>query len=54
MIPGVITAILLIAFLAGCVWVYSPRRHSEFSAAERLALDDVAPQPTQSSSEASP
>jgi cytochrome c oxidase cbb3-type subunit IV len=40
MIPGIITAILLIAFLGGCVWAYSPRRREEFAAAERLAFDE--------------
>jgi cytochrome c oxidase cbb3-type subunit IV len=43
MIPGIITAILLIVFIAGCVWAYSPRRRDSFAAAERLALDDEPP-----------
>lgn len=38
MIPGIVTAILLVAFLAGVVWVWSPRRKSEFDAAARLPL----------------
>lgn len=40
MIPGIVTAILLVAFLAGVVWVWSPRRKSEFDAAARLPLAD--------------
>jgi cytochrome c oxidase cbb3-type subunit IV len=53
MIPGIVTAILLIAFLGGCVWAYSPRRRAEFGDAERLALDD-APAPATTSSENTP
>jgi cytochrome c oxidase cbb3-type subunit IV len=45
MIPGIITAILLVAFIGGCFWAYSPRRRDEFAAAERLAFDEPAAAP---------
>jgi cytochrome c oxidase cbb3-type subunit IV len=55
MIPGIITAILLVTFLAGVLWAYSPRRGSEFAEAERLALDDDASStPSKSQTKASP
>jgi cytochrome c oxidase cbb3-type subunit IV len=41
MIPGIVTALLLTAFLGGCLWVFSPRRRAEFAEAEQLALDDA-------------
>ena len=43
MIAGIVTAALLLLFLVGCAWVYSPRRHAEFAVAERLALDERQP-----------
>jgi cytochrome c oxidase cbb3-type subunit IV len=45
MIPGIITALLLLAFLGGCVWAYSPRRREEFAAAAALAFDEPAADP---------
>jgi cytochrome c oxidase cbb3-type subunit IV len=43
MIPGIITAFLLLLFLVGSVWVFSPRRKTEFDAAAQLPLGDDAP-----------
>lgn len=40
MVSGIITFILLVAFLGGAAWVFSPRRHAEFDAAARIPLDD--------------
>ena len=44
MISGIATALLLIAFVGGCLWAWSPRRQSSFDHAARMALDDaIAP-----------
>ena len=43
MIAGIITAILLVSFLAGSAWVYSSRRNAEFEAAARLPLEENTP-----------
>jgi cytochrome c oxidase cbb3-type subunit 4 len=40
LLSGVITAILLIAFLGGVAWVWSARRKPEFDEAARLPLED--------------
>ena len=40
MIAGIITVILLLAFLGGTAWVYSAKRKPEFDAAARLPLED--------------
>lgn len=40
MLSGIVTAILLVAFLAGCVWAYRKDRQPEFDAAARLPLED--------------
>jgi cytochrome c oxidase cbb3-type subunit 4 len=40
MISGVITALLLLLFIAACVWVWRPARKTEFDAAARMALED--------------
>lgn len=42
MLSGIITVILLLLFLAGCVWAWSPRRKRDFDAAARLPLSDQA------------
>ena len=39
MIPGIVTAILLVAFIAGTAWVFSARRRAEFDAASKLPLE---------------
>ncbi|MDO5506064.1 MAG: cbb3-type cytochrome c oxidase subunit 3 [Pseudoxanthomonas suwonensis] len=40
MLGGIITAILLLLFIGGWIYVWSPRRRDEFDAAARLPLDD--------------
>ena len=40
MIAGIVTAILLVAFLAGTAWAYSSKRKPEFEAAARLPLEE--------------
>jgi cytochrome c oxidase cbb3-type subunit 4 len=40
MLSGIISAILLAAFVGGAIWVFSPRRTPEFDAAARIPLDD--------------
>lgn len=43
MLSGIVTAILLVLFVVGCVWAYRPGRQSEFDAAalEPLNEDDA-------------
>ena len=43
MLSGIVTSMLLLAFLAGWAWAWSPRRKADFDAAAKLALDDAAP-----------
>jgi len=43
MISGIVTAILLVSFLAGSLWAYSSRRRAEFDAASRMALEEESP-----------
>lgn len=46
MISGIISLILLFAFIAGSFWAYSSKRHDEFSDAAQIPLendDEVAP-----------
>lgn len=40
MLSGIITAILLVCFLAGTAWAWSSKRKPEFDAAARLPLED--------------
>ena len=40
MISGIVTAILLVAFLAGVAWAWSGKRKHEFEQAARLPLED--------------
>ncbi|UNK41217.1 cbb3-type cytochrome c oxidase subunit 3 [Luteimonas sp. S4-F44] len=40
MISGIVTAILLLCFISGWVWAWSPKRKTEFEAAAQLPLDD--------------
>lgn len=51
MIPGIVTAVLIVLFLAGWVWVWSPRRKRVFDAAARLPLDDQPASPPRSEQE---
>jgi cytochrome c oxidase cbb3-type subunit IV len=38
MISGIITAVLMLLFLGGWVWVWRPERKAEFDAAAQLPL----------------
>lgn len=38
MVSGIITAVLLVLFVGGSIWVWRPARRSEFDAAARLPL----------------
>ncbi|MCA0395746.1 MAG: cbb3-type cytochrome c oxidase subunit 3 [Proteobacteria bacterium] len=40
MISGIVTAILLLTFVGGWIWAWSPKRRSDFDAAARLPLND--------------
>jgi len=40
MVAGIITVILLVVFVGGALWAYSPRRKREFDQAARLPLED--------------
>jgi cytochrome c oxidase cbb3-type subunit 4 len=40
MVSGIITAILLLLFIGGSVWVWRPARKAEFDAAAQLPLVD--------------
>lgn len=40
MVSGIVTAMLLVVFLAGWAWAWSPRRRRDFDEAAQLPLDD--------------
>jgi cytochrome c oxidase cbb3-type subunit IV len=40
MLPGLITAALLLIFVAGCLWLWMPKHKPELDAAARMPLDD--------------
>lgn len=40
MISGIVTAVLLVLFIGGWIWVWRPARKQEFDAAARLPLED--------------
>jgi len=40
MVSGIVTTVLLVLFVAGWVWAWSPKRKKEFDAAARLPLDE--------------
>jgi cytochrome c oxidase cbb3-type subunit 4 len=40
MVAGIITAILLVLFVAGWIWAWRPARKHEFDAAAQLPLND--------------
>lgn len=42
MLSGIVTSIMLLLFLVGWAWAWSPRRKADFDAAARLVLDDDA------------
>ena len=39
---GVVTALLMVLFVGLVIWAYSRRRHSDFTAAAELPLQDDA------------
>jgi len=39
-ISGIVTATLLVVFLAGWAWAWSPRRRKDFEEAARLPLEE--------------
>lgn len=40
MVSGVVTVVLLVVFLAGWAWAWSPRRKRDFDEAAQLPLVD--------------
>ena len=40
MIAGLFTAALLVLFIGGWIWAWSPKRKPDFDAAARLPLND--------------
>ena len=40
MISGIVTATLLVVFVAGWAWAWSPRRRKDFEEAARLPLEE--------------
>ncbi|MFT3755327.1 MAG: cbb3-type cytochrome c oxidase subunit 3 [Pseudoxanthomonas sp.] len=40
MLSGIVTAILLVLFIVGWAWAWSPRRKAEFDATARLPLEE--------------
>jgi len=40
MVSGIVTALLLVVFLVGWAWAWSPRRRKDFEEAAQLPLDD--------------
>ena len=40
MLSGIVAAVLLVLFLAGWAWAWSPRRKTDFDAAAQLPLND--------------
>lgn len=40
MLSGILTAVLLLLFVIGSVWAFSPRRREEFDEAAQLPLRD--------------
>ncbi len=44
MVNGILTALLLAAFLGGAFWLYVMRRASDFDRLARMALDDETPE----------
>jgi cytochrome c oxidase cbb3-type subunit 4 len=42
-LSGLITLVLLVAFVVGWIWAWSSKRKAAFDAAARLPLDEDAP-----------
>jgi cytochrome c oxidase cbb3-type subunit IV len=45
MVSGIVTALLLVLFVAASAWAWSPRRKRGFDEAARLPLDEGEPGP---------
>ena len=45
MLSGIITTLLLILFVVGSIWLFSPKRQAAFDEVARLALDDTPENP---------
>jgi cytochrome c oxidase cbb3-type subunit 4 len=39
-LSGIVTSVLLVLFLVGWAWAWSPKRKPDFDAAARLPLDE--------------
>ena len=46
MIAGIVTAVLLVLFVVGWAWAWSPRRKTGFDAAAQMPLEDEFPAPS--------
>ena len=46
MLSGIITAILLVLFVAGWAWAWSPRRREAFDKAARMPLQEEGEEDT--------
>jgi len=44
MISGIVSTLLLLLFVGGWIWAWSPKRKSEFDAAAQLPLIEEDPQ----------
>lgn len=40
MISGIVTSLLLVLFVGGSFWAWSPKRKPEFEAAARMPLEE--------------
>lgn len=40
MLSGIVTTFLLVLFVGGWIWAWSPKRKSDFDAAARLPLEE--------------
>ncbi|WP_323748579.1 cbb3-type cytochrome c oxidase subunit 3 [Dyella silvae] len=40
MVPGLITAVLLLLFVGGCIWLWRPGNKPALDAAAQMPLDD--------------
>lgn len=40
MLSGIVTVVLLLLFVAICIWAWQPRHKADFEATARLAVDD--------------
>jgi cytochrome c oxidase cbb3-type subunit IV len=45
MLSGIVTALLLVLFVAAWAWAWSPRRKRDFDEAARLPLDEGVHRP---------